>query len=383
MNAKCKIGIAFQGCCLTWVLVVIMMSGIHAADWPMGRGNPQGTGATSDTLPPDLDLLWEVRLDGIGFDAGPIIADGKVYVNDHEGRILALDLRTGDELWRQELDTGFVATPAYRDGLLFVGDYDGVLRALAADTGEERWRFETQLQIDSSPNFYKSTVLVTSQDGTLYGLNFKDGKQLWKYETGDQLQCGASLAGHRTFLGGCDAHLHVIDVTSGQALGSPVAIDGPTGSTPSVFDNSVLVPTFAGEVFSFAMPAEAQQPLAEPSWRFRDPKLADEVKNSLAVAQGLAVMTSRKRVFAIEVESGKQRWNQVLRKRADASPVIAGDSVIVAAADGRILRYDLQTGEEQWMTEVKGAFLGSPAVSDGKLVLTNDRGSIFCFGGKQ
>lgn len=348
-----------------------------ASDWPMGRANPEGTGATQDALPEQLELLWEIKLDGLGFDAGPIIADGRVYANDHDGRVIALDLQTGKQIWKLELDTGFVATPAIHDKILYVGDYDGIMRAIDADMGTELWTYETGLEIDASPNFYKSAVLFTSQDGTLYSVHQETGKLNWKYETGDQLQCGATLAGDRTFLGGCDSHLHVVDVKNGQPIGEPIPIDAPTGSTPSVFDERVLVPTYAGEIFSFAMPT------ANTEWRFKDVKLSDEFKNSVAIAGGLAVATSRnKRVFAVDVRSGEVKWVQMLRKRADASPIIAGDSVIVAAADGRIIRFDLESGEVQWMFEVKGAFLGSPAAADGKLVLTNDRGSIFCFGKK-
>lgn len=350
---------------------------LEASDWPMGRADAQGTGATSENLPDDLELLWEVEVKGLGFDAGPIVAAGTVYANDHDGRVLALDLATGKERWRLEFEAGFVAPPAYHNGVVYVGDYDGTLRALDAADGTEKWHYETGLQIDASPNFYEDTVLFTSQDGSLYCLKQETGAFQWKYSTADQLQCGPTLAGNRTFLGGCDSQLHIIDVRTGELIGKPLPLDAPTGSTPSVFGETVLVPTYRGEIFSFAMPE------TDPEWRFLDSKLADEFKNSVAIANGLAVATSRnKRVFALDIATGDVKWVKVLRKRSDASPVIAGDSVIVAAADGRIIRFDLKTGDEQWLYEVKGAFLGSPAVADGKLVLTNDRGTIFCFGKK-
>lgn len=369
-------------CLLCWILVGGMHLGIvRAADWPMGRGNAAGTGATSEELP-ELELLWELELDGLGFDAGPIIAAGSVFAADHDGRVFAIDLENGQERWRVEMDTGFVASPAYRDGLLFVGDYDGVLHALDAMNGHEKWKFETGLEIDASPNFHGQNVLVTSQDGSLYAIDRGTGKSVWQYETGDQLQCGATLSGDRTFLGGCDASLHIVDVTNGQAIGELLPIDAPTGSTPSVYTDAnsgdrVLVPTYAGEIFCFKMPS------AELAWRFKDPQLADEFKNSVAVADGLVVACSRnKRVFAIDVVTGKLKWEQTLRKRADASPVIAGQDVFVAAADGRILRFDLKTGRQTWLFEVKPAFIGSLAVADGKLVVANDRGTVFCFGKK-
>ena len=357
--------------CVVWLT---LSQPLEAADWPMGRANPQGTGATPDELPPDLQLLWQFDIDGLGFDAGPIIADGKVFANDHDGRVLAIALDSGTEEWRQELDTGFVASPAYRDGVLYAADYDGNLRAMDASSGKELWHFETGYEINGSPNFYGEAILFTSQDGALYAVRQTDGKLIWKYETGDQLQCGATLAGSRTFLGGCDGHLHVVDVEKGTGVAEPLPLDAPTGSTPCVLGGQVLVPTYAGEIFAFRMPSTDQQ------WRFRDTQLADEFKNSVAVTEGLAVATSRnKRVFAVDTKTAEVEWVQVLRKRADASPVIAGNSVIVATADGRILRYDLMTGKETWMFEVKGAFIGSAAAANGKLVLANDRGSIFLF----
>lgn len=342
----------------------------------MGRGNAAGTGATDDRLPDEPELLWELDVGGLGFDAGPIIAEGKVFAADHEGHVLAIDLSTGKQLWRIKIDSGFVASPAYKDGWLFVGDYDGDLHALDAENGREKWKYSTEMEIDSSPNFHKDNVLITSQNGNLYSLTF-EGKLDWKYETGDQLQCGATLAGDKTFLGGCDAHLHIVDVNHGTVVGEPFPLDAPTGSTPSVLGDLVFVPTYAGEIFCFDLPTK------QIKWRFKDPALADEFKNSVAVAEGLAVATSRnKRVFAIDVSTGQVQWEQTLRKRSDASPIIAGSRVVIAAADGRILFFDLKSGKPQWMFELKPSFVGAPAVGDDKLVVANDRGTIFCFGRK-
>ncbi len=348
---------------------------LPAADWPLGRGNPQGTGATDEELPETLDLLWQVDVGGLGFDAGPIIAEGVVFVADSEGRVLAIDLDDGAIAWKTQLDTGFVATPGYRDRMLFLGDYDGNFRALSADDGQQKWIYEAGMEIDSTPNFYDDSVLFTSQSGALYCVQIATGKLKWKYETDDQLQCSPTLAGSHTFLGGCDAHLHVVDVRTGTAAEAPIPIDAPTGSTPAVVGNDVFVPTYAGEIFRFTLGKR------EPVWRFRNPELSEEFKNSAAVAHGILVAASRKkRVFALNTADASVRWVHVLRKRSDASPVIAGRSVIIAAADGRIIRLDLESGNQTWMTEVKGAFLGSPAISGGRLVLASDRGTVYCFG---
>lgn len=351
-----------------------------AEDWPMGRGNAAGTGATSGTLSDNLELLWEVELGGLGFDAGPIIAADKVFVADAEGRIFALNLSDGSEVWKRQWETGFLASPSYDQEILYAGDYSGKLRALDATSGEEKWTFDAEMEIDASPNFYGDAVLFTSQNGNLYAVDRETGKELWHYETGDQLQCGATLAGSRTFLGGCDSKLHVVDVERGTSLGEPMPLDAPTGSTPSVLGDTVFVPTYAGEIFAFSSKDNTSEENVL-KWRFTDEKMSREFKNSIAVGDGLVVAASRNRlVFALNTETGKVAWQHNLRKRADSSPVIAGDRVVIAASDGRVLLLDLANGEQQWMFEVKGGFLGSPAVAAGRLVVASDRGTVYCFG---
>ncbi|GIW99134.1 MAG: serine/threonine protein kinase [Pirellulaceae bacterium] len=365
-----------------WLAVVAAVFGAlvphgRADDWPVAGGNPQGTGATDEALPDRLELLWQREFGGLGFEGGPIVVQGVVYVADTEGRVAALALADGAVRWEKQFDTGFVATPGYFHGRLYLGDQDGRFHALDPATGEEMWVYEADMEIDASPNAFQDSILFTSQNGTLYCVSRDQGMLRWKYETGDQLRCAPTLADTKTFLGGCDSFLHIVDVRDGQAADAPIPIDAPTGSTPAIVDNRVYVPTYAGEIFCFEVGKR------EPLWRFHDPQLSEEFRNSAAVTDGILVAASRhKRVFALNTADGSVRWVHVLRKRADASPVIAGQSVIVAAADGRIIRLDLKTGDQVWMTEVKGAFLGSPAIADGRLVLASDRGTVFCFGAK-
>ncbi len=360
---------------LVGIFLAISTLPLLADSWPVGRGNSAGTGATKNELPEKLALLWELPLGGIGFESTPIIAENTVFIGDPDGRFFAIDAVTGKEKWRVELETGFVASATYIDKVIYIGDYDGVLRALDAATGKEAWTFKAEMQIDASPTAYGDNLLVTSEDGTLYCVKRANGKLVWKYETGDQLRCGASLAGNRTYLGGCDGKLHVVDVLAGKAIGEPIPLDGPTGSTPSVAGKHVFVPTHGGKLFAF----DAET--SKEAWQFFDPKLSQEFQNNVATAENLVVATSRnKHVFALDASTGKVVWDIVLRKRADASPVIAGSSVVVAAADGRLVVLDLKTGAEKWLYEVKGAFIGSPAIADSKIVVASDKGTVFCFG---
>jgi outer membrane protein assembly factor BamB len=357
-------------------LVVIVMATAHA-DWPLFRGDSAGTGSSKQALSEQLDIVWQYSIKGLGFDAGPIIGDGKVFAADADGNVIALELSSGAEIWKVKYEAGFLSAPAYRSGAVYVGDSDGKLRALNANSGEMLWEYDAEREIDGGANFFKESVLITSQSGNLFSISPSDGKLKWKYETGDQLQCGPSLSGSTTFLGGCDQHLHVIDVETGKPIMDKIPIEGPTGSTPTVSGATVLVPNYNGQIWAF------QSPKFSLLWKFEDTSLASEFKSSLAVADGLVIACSgNRRLFALELESGKLVWQQTIRRRADSSPIIAADQVILAGSDGRVLRFQLKTGKELPAIELKGGFLGSPATSAGRLVLASDRGDIYCLGDK-
>ncbi|MBX3420889.1 MAG: PQQ-binding-like beta-propeller repeat protein [Pirellulaceae bacterium] len=357
----------------TWLL--IGWSQITTADWPLPRGTAEGTGATAEVLADQLELLWEHRQGGLGFDSGPIIAAGKVFAADADGNLLALNLDTGQVVWKLKLDTGFMSSPAYHEQTIYIGDLDGVIRAHNAHTGQELWSYNAEREIDAGGNFFGDSLLMTSQSGSLLAIDRRNGRLLWRYDTEDQLQCGPTLAGHLTFLGGCDQHLHIVDVRTGQSATDKIPIQAPTGSTPSISDQVVLVPNHKGQIWAFATNT------FRPLWMFEDSKLANEFRNNVAVADGLVVAASgNRRLFALDMKTGDVVWQQTLRRRVESSPVIAGDKVAVAGSDGRIMLLELKTGTEVWSFEVKGSFLGSPAVAHGKLVVASDRGDILCFG---
>ena len=69
--------------------------------------------------------------------------------------------------------------------------------------------------------------------------------------------------------------------------------------------------------------------------------------------------------------------------------LIAAPSPNHDSRDGReidilLLHYTgMKSGEEAWQTDVGGQFIASPAVSDGRIVIGNNDGVLYCIGGKR
>lgn len=350
----------------------------NKSDWPLARGDAQSTGRAPHSLPENLQVRWEFKADE-AIETTPVIGGGRLFVGDVMGQVYALDQATGKELWRRDFDTGFLASAAIADDLVVIGDIDGNLYALDVKTGEQRWKQTTEGEISGAPAFFKESVLVTSQDGKLHCFALQDGTPRWAYQTDDQIRCSPTVAGDRTFLGGCDGQLHVVDLNSGQSAGDPLPLGGPTGSTPSVRGEMAFLPIMDGAVLAFDWKAH------EEVWRYEDEERPQEYRNSAAIADQLVIVSSQyKQVAAISMETGKRVWSHTLRRRADASPVVAGNDVWIAATDGRLIRLSLKDGtDEKWSYEVRGAFLAGPAIAGDELFIADDEGVVRCFSARK
>ncbi|QDV63696.1 outer membrane protein assembly factor BamB family protein [Crateriforma conspicua] len=353
------------------VLAILPGSASGADDgWTTARGDVQGTGTVAQTLPADLTVVWEHET-GEAIESTPVVADGRVFVADVMGKLTAIDLLSGKPLWTHDYETGFNASPTLSGDRLVIGDIDGNVYALNVADGSEIWTAQTDGTIDGCATFFEDDVLVTSQDGSLYRLGGKTGEQIWVYETGDQIRCSPTLAGTRTFLGGCDGNLHVVDVRSGKAVGDLLPLGGPTGSTVSVRDQQAVVATMEGMIFAFDWRDGTM------IWEYTDPDRAQEYRNSAAMTDDLVIVSSKnKKVDAIDRETGQHRWRYSLRRHSDASPVVAGNDVWIAATDGRLVRLDLTTGKEKSVTEFRGGLYGSPAILSDSMIIADDDGVV-------
>ena len=342
--------------------IAVSESDTSSADQPPAAG----------TLAPTI--RWEYQGDE-AFEATPAIADGRVIIGDVLGKVYAIDRDTGKEIWKVDFDSGFLAAAVIENGRVFLGDVEGFVHCLDASNGDQIWKAETFGEINSSPALYKDNVLIASQDGKLYCFQQSDGKPVWEYETEDQIQCSPRVAGDHTFLGGCDGRLHIVDLNTGQAAGEPLPLGGPTGSTPAVVDSVAVVPIMDGIIYAYDWKKRKQL------WTHEDDDRLQEYRNSPVIEGDLVVVSSQfKQVDGISLESGERIWRHTLRRRADASPVVAAGSVWIAASDGRLIRLDLKTGQPNgWEYESRGEFYAAPIIEGNEMLVADDNGVVRCF----
>ncbi len=138
---------------LAIIACLTVAAAVFAADWPVWLGpNQDGTapdtGINKDWNNNPPEKLWQVQMHDGGY-AGPSVADGKVFIIDHEGQqdvVRAIDLETGDDVWEcryndlEKANYGFSrSTPVYHDGRLYTVSFKGNVACIDAETGEIVW----------------------------------------------------------------------------------------------------------------------------------------------------------------------------------------------------------------------------------------------------
>jgi alcohol dehydrogenase (cytochrome c) len=178
------------------------------ADWLMIRRTYDGAGysplaqITTDNVK-RLQPVWSFSTgQSNGHEAPPIVNNGVMFVSTPGNQVIAIDAKTGVQLWRYrgDLPTGSIVLHPTSRGVALYGDKvffaagQATLVALEAKTGREAWK--TQVA-DNASGYYLSLaplvaggkVMVGTSGGELgirgfvAAFDLETGKEVWKTYT--------------------------------------------------------------------------------------------------------------------------------------------------------------------------------------------------------
>ena len=194
-----------------------------------------------------LKGAWRTHLNGSGMamkysgEAQPVVHEGTIYIVTGADDVFALSVKTGSILWSYQAALPDNITTvccgwtnrgvAIGDGRVYLGQLDGRLVALDQQTGAPAWsvqaeRWQNGYTITAAPLYYNGLVIVGfsgAENGTrgrVKAFDAKDGRLIWTFYTIP----GPGEFGHETWPQNTEAWLH-----GGASVWQTPAVDPELG----------------------------------------------------------------------------------------------------------------------------------------------------------
>lgn len=293
--------------------------------------------------------IWRFKTDkkeGLRLSGGPGVGEGLVVVGGLGGEVIALDAASGGERWRAEVSSEVIVAPLVALGHVFVRSNDGRITAFEASSGERRWFAEHELPTltvrGNAPLTYAPGVLFSgNDDGTLTAVGAQDGRVLWQQTVG--LPEGRSELDRMADVDSAPL-IDGVMLFASSFKNRTIAIDGPSG---------------------------------RPMWQSEHGGIG-----GMAVAPyGVLVSTPAGSVYLLDRNSGAALWSQpALARRSLTGPAVQGDYAVVGDYDGYLHWMRVSDGELAGRVRAgRKPIKGQPISADGILLVQTIDGELTAF----
>ncbi len=130
------------------------------------------------------DELWKFSTGTFPARGFAPVIDGDMYIFAPDLHIYALDAETGEQVWMFGLDEMASSAPIVADGMVYVASATSILYALDQQTGDVLWSFGSMMNTLESPEVADGVVYVESSDGNLLAFDAQTALPLWGFSKG-------------------------------------------------------------------------------------------------------------------------------------------------------------------------------------------------------
>jgi outer membrane protein assembly factor BamB len=312
----------------------------------------------SEDFTPSIEVeeLWSERA-GDGTDEYylkllPAAYRKTLYTADRNGRVIALDVATGEKIWSEQDENRLISGgPGVGEGIVVVGTSEAEVVARDAKTGKKRWVAEVSSEVLATPRVAKGLVIVRTGDGNVYALDAKSGIEKWVYDRSIPVLTlrgtAAPVIDEDTVLVGFDSgRLVALELDTGKQIWDTELVQ-PSGRSdlerlvdidgePVIKDGTAYIGSFQGRVAAISMSTGSLE------WT-RDMSSYDD----LAVDDDRVYVTDERGViWALNRLDGSAEWRQKgFRYRKTTGPTHFGDYLVVGDFEGYLHWLDAKTGE--------------------------------------
>ena len=349
-----------------------------------------------------LGRAWTAKVQGSSnkarLAAGPVVADGRVYVTDTEATIRAFKVSDGGLIWQTRLtdDKGnkaslFGGGVSFEGGKIYATNGVGDAAALDAATGSLIWKKHPGGPLRGAPTVANGHVYVVSQDNQIFALAQETGETVWTeaatLETSGVFGVAAPASAQGTVVAGFSSgELTAFRYENGRAVWQD-ALSRTSMSTAvaSLSDIDADPVIDQGRVYAIGQGGRMVAMELVTGQRLWELNVAG-IATPWVAGEWLFLVTDDAKLIAVARNSGKVRWiTQLPRWRKEKSkkgpiswvgPVLAGNRLILVSSQGRIGNVALANGALGTSTNVGADVFLQPVVAENTLFILDNEGRL-------
>ncbi|MCU4325203.1 outer membrane protein assembly factor BamB [Acinetobacter johnsonii] len=307
--------------------------------------------------------------------------NGVVFALDPKGVVTAYQGK--QKLWQKEVSkAGLSSGVEAADGHVIVGNAKGQLFALDQATGEQKWTAQLTGALLAPSLIQAGRVISVSNDGTVFAHDLATGQQVWTYNLPNvQLSLRGNAApvpvdARTVLISSANAYVYALDVLTGvPRMQRRVAVsDGRSDiqrlndvdGDPVVAGQYLITTSYQGQVTMTDL-ASQQVVWSEDSSSTQRPEV---------VGNGVFVAQTDGKLVAYEISTGQKLWeNDSLLNRQLSNPVMLGQDLIVGDLDGVLHMLNPATGELIGRAKTSGE-VRTLRVIDDQLYVATRKGAL-------
>ncbi|NMM77846.1 outer membrane protein assembly factor BamB [Rhodococcus sp. SRB_17] len=367
------------------LLLTMLLTGLTGCSlWGGGASRPQPA-----ELGPNVPVLgvrqaWSAHLgSATGAPLVPHVQETTVTLAGADGTLVAIDARTGAEVWRTHIDGALAA------GIGSDGRWTAVVSrnndVVVLDEGREQWRQRVAAQTYTPPLVAGGRVFVLAADRTVMAFDAQTGQRLWSQaRPGEPLvlrQPGVLIAVKDTLVAGLSGRLVGLSPDTGAVRWeAPLASPRGTNDVERLVELVAPISRVGESVCARAFQAAVgcvDTDRAAVLWtqKSNGSEGLDGDSAALYGVESDGTVTSWRRA------DGRRAWSSLrLQYRKLTAPLLLGRSVVIGDDTGLVHLLSREDGTplNRLSTDGSGIAATPVAVADTLIVVTR-KGSVYGF----
>ncbi|CAH0992658.1 Outer membrane protein assembly factor BamB [Sinobacterium norvegicum] len=234
-----------------------LSGGVGATSRQLFVGSVNGEVIAVDALTGEEQWRADVKSEIL---AAPASRGNVVAVQAFDGNIYGLSTEDGSRLWRYDssrpvLTLRASAAPVIRDNTVYAGLANGRVVALDLNSGQVRWEarvaipqgdseIERIVDVNGSPLVMSNEIYAISYQGRLLRIDRSSGRPQWEFKASSD--GGLSEGFGNVYFSGQDGSIFAVNRDTGSLTWEQTLLANRQLSTPKAYSNYVIVGDFEG-----------------------------------------------------------------------------------------------------------------------------------------